>query len=60
MTIVEFQRVPCAERLIRDRRPVSGTVVNHTAPCATIADFRETTNVGTYKGLISAESLNSC
>jgi hypothetical protein len=44
----------------RDRHPVNGTGVNHAAPCVTITDFRETTNVGTYKRLISDESLNSC
>ena len=43
-----------------DRRPVNGTVVNHAAPCVMIADLRETTNIGTYKCLISAESFNSC
>jgi uncharacterized membrane protein len=32
---------------LRDRSPVNGTVVNHAAPCLTIADLRETTNVGT-------------
>ena len=42
----------------RDRRPVNGRVVNHAAPCVTIADFRETTNIDTYKCLISNESLN--
>ncbi|KAM9571612.1 WD repeat-containing protein 20 isoform 2-T2 [Salvelinus alpinus] len=31
-------------KLLRDRR--NGTVVNHAAPCVTIANFRETTNVG--------------
>ena len=32
---------------LRDRRSVNGTVVNYAAPCVTIKDFRETTNVGT-------------
>jgi hypothetical protein len=35
-------------------------VVKYAVPCVMIADFRETTNVGTYKCLILAESLNSC
>ena len=34
--------------------------VNHAALFVKIADLRETTNVGTYKYLISAESLHSC
>ena len=48
-----------ALKLLRDRRPFNGIVVNHAAASVTIADFRETTNVGN-KCLISAESLNSC
>ena len=44
-----------------DRSPVNRTVVNHAAPCVTITDFRETTNVGIlYRFNSLYESLNSC
>ena len=47
-------------KLLKDWRPVNGTVVNHAAPCVTVIDFRETTNVGKYKCILLDESLDSC
>jgi hypothetical protein len=49
---VTFSFVPVGfsvKKRLRERRPVNGTVVNHAVPCVTIADFRETKNVDTYK-----------
>lgn len=44
--------------LLRDRCPVNRAVVNHTASCVTIADFRETTNVGTYTFTFTFKSFS--